>query len=197
MIDMANLYFKYGTMNSGKSMQLIAFAHNLKIQGIPHLVMKSAIDTREATAVIHSRPIGEIPCEFIAKDDTIIYTPGNENKVVPEWILVDEAQFLSAEQIDRLAEIVDMYNINVVCYGLRSDFKTHLFEGSKRLFEIADYCVEIESICAKNRKNIINARIDKDGNIVTNGAQVKVGAEDLYRGMSRYEYMRLTHKYTE
>ena len=76
-----------------------------------------------------------------------------------------------------------------------SDIK--LCQTVKRLFEIADYCVEIESICAKNRKNIINARIDKDGNIVTNGAQVKVGAEDLYRGMSRYEYMRLTHKYTE
>jgi len=192
---MSNLYFKYGTMNSGKSMQLIAFAHNLKTQNIPYKVMKSDVDTREGAAVIHSRPIGEIPCELIAKGDTVIFTPDFDNPV-PEWILIDEAQFLSSEQIDRLAEIVDMFNINVVCYGLRSDFKTHLFEGSKRLFEIADYCVEIESICGNNRKNIINARIDKNGDIVTSGAQVKVGAEDLYKGMSRHEYMVKTHKYT-
>ena len=91
--------FRYGIIRKNGN------AHNLKIQGIPHLVMKSAVDTREAAAVIHSRPIGEIPCEFIAKDDTIIYTPGNEDKIVPEWILVDEAQFLSAEQIDH--DIID------------------------------------------------------------------------------------------
>ena len=183
---MAKLYFRYGTMNSGKSTQLIALAHNLKSQGIRYLAMKSAIDTREDEAVIFSRPIGKIPCEFIASDDTVIFNPDALDGAPIQWLLVDEAQFLTVEQVDRLAEIVDLHDINVICFGLRNDFRTKLFEGSKRLFEIADSIAEIKSICKCGRKNIINARIDKNGKAILTGPKLLVGAEDIYA--AKYGY---------
>jgi thymidine kinase len=192
---MAKLYFRYGTMNSGKSTQLIAFAHNLKSQGIRYLAMKSAIDTREGEPVIFSRPIGKIPCEFIEPDDTVIFDPDALDGAPIQWLLVDEAQFLTAEQVDRLAEIVDLHDINVICFGLRNDFRTKLFEGSKRLFEIADSIAEIKSICKCGRKNIINARIDKNGKAILTGPKLLVGAEDIYAAKCRKCYYEDLGKY--
>ena len=184
---MAKLYFKYGAMNAGKSMQLIAFAHSLESQGISYKVYKSAVDTREGKPVIYSRPLGEIPCELIGKDDNVIINPAHSTNP-PQWILIDEAQFLTKEQVERLAFIVDQHDINVMCYGLRSDFKTHLFEGSKRLFELADSISEIKGICKCGRKSIVNARTDKNGNILTTGPTVMVGMEDIYTTMCRKCY---------
>ena len=186
---MAKLYFKYGAMNAGKSMQLIAFAHSLETQNIPYKVYKSAVDTREGKPVIYSRPLGEIPCELVGKEDNKIWPKDAvqaSNK--PKWILVDEAQFLTKEQVERLAILADQYDINVMCYGLRSDFKTHLFEGSKRLFELADSISEIKGICKCGRKSIVNARTDKNGNILTAGPTVMVGMEDIYTTMCRKCY---------
>ena len=102
-----------------------------------------------------------------------------------DWILIDEAQFLTTAQVDQLARVVDDYGSNVVCYGLRTDFQTHLFEGSKRLFEIADTIDEIKSTCSCGRKTIVNARIDKEGNIVTDGDQVEIGGNDKYVALCR------------
>ena len=101
-----------------------------------------------------------------------------EALVVKDRILIDEAQFLTAEQVDQLARVVDDYGSNVICYGLRTDFRTHLFEGSRRLFEIADSIDEIKSTCSCGRKTIVNARIDKNGNIITDGNQVEIGGND-------------------
>ena len=106
-------------------------------------------------------------------------------QMVKDWILVDEAQFLNAQQIDQLARVVDDYGVNVVCYGLRTDFQSHLFEGSRRLLEIADTIDEVKSTCSCGRKTIINARIDSSGNIVTDGDQVEIGGDDKYVALCR------------
>lgn len=104
---------------------------------------------------------------------------------LPGWILIDEAQFLSAEQVDQLAAVVDEYGINVVCYGLRTDFRTHLFEGSKRLLEIADTIDEIKSTCTCGRKTIVNARVNSLGEIITEGEVVEIGGNDRYIAVCR------------
>ena len=183
---MCKLYFRYGTMNSGKSMLLLAQAYNFDERGIPYRIYKSSIDTRDE-GVIHSRPLGDKKCNTIKPNESFIKKE-DWSKSDAKWILVDEAQFLTPEQVEQLANIVDEQDINVICYGLRTDFQTHLFPGSKRLFEIADAFEEIKSQCEDGNKNIFNARIDKDGFIVLDGAQVEVGSEDKYRSVSRWMY---------
>ena len=113
-----------------------------------------------------------------------------KNKSVPElkWIIVDEAQFLSEEQVDQLSDIVDYLDIDVYCFGLRTDFKTHLFPGSKRLFEIADKIDEIKSTCECGRKNSVNARMSKDGKLAISGATVEIGGDDRYTAICRKCY---------
>lgn len=179
--------FKFGTMNSGKSMLLLSKAHNFEERGIPFLIFKSTIDTRDGNSVIHSRPLGDKKCISISPTEKFSDKFDLQNTNV-KWILVDEAQFLTTEQIDELGDIVDFYGINVICYGLKTDFQTHLFEGSKRLFEIADSFEEIKSQCNCSGKNIFNARIDGDGNVITEGEQIEVGAEDRYLSMCRKCY---------
>ena len=108
-----------------------------------------------------------------------------ETHKVIEWFLVDEAQFLTAVQVDQLSRVVDDFGSNVVCYGLRTDFKSHLFEGSRRLFEIADTIDEIKSTCNCGHKTIVNARIDVNGDFVEEGAQVEIGGDDRYVAVCR------------
>lgn len=189
---MCNLIFEHGTMNSGKSMLLLAKAYNFDERGIPYRIYKSSIDTRDE-GVIHSRPIGDKPCCTIKPNESFFEKEDWYNTDV-KWLLIDEAQFLTAKQVDELAEIVDECDINVICYGLRTDFQTHLFEGSKRLFEVADTFEEIKSQCEDGNKNIFNARIDQNGFLVTEGEQIQVGAEDCYKSVSRkgyYEMLRI------
>lgn len=184
---MNRLTFYYGSMNSGKSLQLLAFAAKLRNKNIPYFIVKPAKDTRDGS-FISSRPLKEkLPCH--------LWKPGsyfNADFVKNiRYILVDEAQFLTKDQVDYLAFLVDDNDlqINVICYGLRTDFKTELFEGSKRLFEIADELHEIEDIDAEGNKVIINARMC-EGKIVTDGPQVVLGREDKYMSMSRKEFNR-------
>ena len=183
---MAKFLFKYGCMNAGKSMLLLAQAYNFEERGIPYAIYKSSIDTRDK-GVIHSRPLGDKECATIAPDESFFdkYDWYNTNI---KWLLIDEAQFLTEDQVNQLGNIVDFCGINVICYGLRTDFKTHLFPGSKRLFEIADSFEEIKSECSDGNKNIFNARIDSSGKFVTNGKQVEVGSEDRYLSVSRKLY---------
>lgn len=176
-------------MNSGKSMLLLAKAYNFEERGIPYRIYKSSIDTRDK-GVIHSRPLGDKECCTIAPEESFFRKEDWYNTDV-KWLLVDEAQFLTQQQVNELAVIVDDCGIDVICYGLRTDFQTNLFPGSKRLFEIADTFEEIKSQCEDGNKNIFNARIDQNGRIVTEGDQVQVGAEDCYRSVSRKEYLRM------
>lgn len=195
------LIYRFGTMNSGKSLQLLATAHNFHERGIPFILLKSSIDTRDGNDVVHSRALGDRECLSVSPGDNIfdlvkslenMTALTNTNSL--KWILVDEAQFLTPEQVDQLAAIVDNFTINVICYGLRTDFKTHLFPGSKRLFEVADCLEEIKSSCSCNSKTIFNARIDSNGDIVTDGEQIEVGGEDRYIALCRKcYYTRIGH----
>ena len=197
MSKQGKLLFKYGTMSSGKSLHLIATAHNFQEHSIPFLIIKSEIDTRDGSGVVHSRALGDIECVTITLEDNIysiicdyldssIYT-GYEQ---PKWLLVDEAQFLTPSQVEQLSAIADNLGISVICYGLRTDFKTKLFEGSKRLFELADSFEEIKSSCYCNHKTIFNARINKNKEIVTDGAQIEVGGDDRYTSVCRKCYFK-------
>lgn len=180
---MATISFYYGAMNAGKSLTLLAFAAKLRNKNIPYCVIKPSTDTRDG-AFISSRPLQEkLPCILWKSDE---YFDEEEVRKV-KYILVDEAQFLTELQVDHLAHLADKCGVNIICYGLRTDFQTHLFEGSKRLFEIADDLHEIEDIDASGDKVIINARI-KNGRLVVAGPRVEIGAEDKYLSMSRKEF---------
>lgn len=175
-------------MGSAKTALLLTTAYNFEERGVVHLCFKPITDARENSNVIRSRIGIERECMWIKAEsnmyeivEEIIATGGTR----PEWILIDEAQFLTADQVDQLARVVDDYGCNVICYGLRTDFKTHLFEGSRRLFEIADSIDEIKSTCSCGRKTIVNARIDGRGNIVTEGEQVEIGGNDRYVSVCR------------
>lgn len=185
----AKLYFRYGTMGSAKTALLLTTAYNFEERGLKYLCMKPIVDTRDNKNVIRSRIGIERECAWI-NDNTNLYNDinsiiKNTPEDVPSWILVDEAQFLSAAQVDQLAAVVDDFGINVICYGLRTDFKGNLFEGSRRLFEMADTIDEVKSTCTCGRKTIMNARIDSAGQIITEGQQVEIGGNDRYIAVCR------------
>lgn len=182
------LYFRYGTMGSAKTALLLTTAYNFEERGMRYICMKPVIDTRDSRNVIRSRIGIERECQWIMTDsDLYSIALGLCEKAgcVIEWFLIDEAQFLTADQVDQLARLVDDYGINVICYGLRTDFRTHLFEGSRRLFEIADTIDEIKSTCSCGRKTIVNARIGSEGDFVEEGAQVEIGGDEKYIAVCR------------
>lgn len=194
----AKLRFCYGTMASGKSLQLLTIAYNFEQRNIPILVLKSEIDTRDGGDIIKSR-IGngiERNCTSISSD-TNIYNYVLELNDRPKWILIDEAQFLTPEQVNQLGDIVDYLEIDIWCFGLRTDFKTNLFPGSKRLFEIADKIEELKSSCGCGRKNIVNARITRDGNIAIAGTSIEVGGDERYTAICRKCYKEKLKKDNE
>lgn len=197
----AKLYYIYSTMNASKSASLLMKAHSFEENNIPFICMKPSIDNRDGVDVISSRIGLRRECISIYQEDNIFYIVQeivNEFqtllKPIPKWILVDESQFLSEEQVDQLSEIVDSLGINVMCYGLRTDFRTRLFSGSKRLFELADDIEEIKLSCGCGRKAIINARVDDGNNIVTDGDQVMIGGNERYITMCRKCYKELISK---
>lgn len=188
MKDRGKLYFRYGTMGSAKTALLLTNAYNFEERGIAYLCYKPVTDTREEKNVIRSRIGIERECRWIYPETNLyseMSSMGESGASLPEWILVDEAQFLSSSQVDQLARIVDDYGCNIICYGLRTDFKTNLFEGSRRLFEIADSIDEVKSTCSCGGKTIVNARIDSKGDILTEGEQVEIGGNDRYMSVCR------------
>ena len=182
------LYFRYGTMGSAKTALLLTQAYNFEERKMSYVCLKPVVDTREKDNVIRSRIGIERKCTWIYADTDLYEMARNlfeEAGAVIDWLLIDEAQFLSEQQVDQLARIVDDYGSNVVCYGLRTDFRTRLFEGSRRLFEIADTIDEIKSTCSCGRKTIVNARIDSNGDFVTEGQQLEIGGDDRYIAVCR------------
>lgn len=183
------LYFRYGTMGSAKTALLLTTAYNFEERKMTYVCMKPIVDTREKDNVIRSRIGIQRECRWIYPD-TDLYrlaqTLYEETMRVIDWFLIDEAQFLTAEQVDQLARVVDDYGSNVICYGLRTDFRTRLFEGSRRLFEIADTIDEIKSTCGCGSKTIVNARIDSaTGDFITEGEQLEIGGDDRYMAVCR------------
>ncbi len=175
-------------MGSAKTALLLTQAYNFEERKMSYVCLKPVVDTREKDNVIRSRIGIERKCTWIYADTDLYEMARNlfeEAGAVIDWMLVDEAQFLSEQQVDQLARIVDDYGSNVVCYGLRTDFRTRLFEGSRRLFEIADTIDEIKSTCSCGRKTIVNARIDANGDFVTEGQQLEIGGDDRYIAVCR------------
>lgn len=182
------LYFRYGTMGSAKTAMLLTQAYNFEERGLSYICMKPIIDIRENKNVIRSRIGIERECTWIYGETNLYLAVKElfeETLDVPHWILVDEAQFLTSAQVDQLAQAVDDFGCNVVCYGLRTDFRSNMFEGSKRLFELADTIDEIKSTCTCGRKTIMNARIDSEGNVIMEGEQVEIGGNDRYMAVCR------------
>lgn len=187
MSNIGKLYFRYGTMGSAKTAMLLTTAYNFEERGMAYRCFKPVIDTRDKKNVIRSRIGIERACSWIYAESNL-YEMIREMLVEgegPQWVLVDEAQFLSAAQVDQLAQVVDDFGINVVCYGLRTDFRTKMFEGSKRLMEIADTIDEIKSTCTCGRKTIVNARVNSAGEIITEGEVVEIGGNDKYIAVCR------------
>lgn len=192
---MAKLYYIHSTMNAGKSAYLLMKAHSFLENNTPILCIKPVIDDRDGQDVIKSRIGISMECLSINSDDNI-YGIINQycsdlngmDMPTPKWILCDESQFLSGKQVEQLAMVVDNIDINVMCYGLRNDFTGHLFEGSKRLFELADNIEEMKLSCSCGRKAIINARIDEFGNLITSGEQIQIGGNEMYKPMCRKCY---------
>jgi thymidine kinase len=191
---MAKLFFRYSTMNAGKSIDLIKTNFNYFENDRKTLCFTSAKDNRYGEGKITSR-IGLSVDAISVFDDTNIFDVVYKYIINNEQIycvFVDESQFLNKNQVFQLADIVDGLDIPVICYGLRTDFVMEMFEGSKYLMAIADSIEEIKTICfeCKTKKAIINARIT-DGKIVTEGDQVMIGGNDTYKPLCRKCYKKL------
>ena len=179
---MAKLYFKYGAMGSSKTAQALTTKFNYEERNMKVWLIKPAIDTRDGKSIIKSRIGLWEPCDSIDKDTDIFDTFITEHGDV-DVIIADECQFFTEEQIDGLRRIVDECNLPVLCFGLRTDFLCHLFSGSKRLFEIADSISEIKTICECGSKATVNARLDNNMQVITEGAQVMIGGNETYLAM--------------
>ena len=186
---MAQLFFIYGTMNSGKSIQLLSTAHSYQEQGKSVLLLTPSTDTRDGVGTISSR-IGLSEEAMVIKPDTNIWELEGVNFFFNGYdaILVDEAQFLSKDQITQLSEIVDQLNIPVMAYGLKNDFSNHLFPGSEQLVLLADKLIEMKTTCKWcNKKATMNLRV-VDGSPAYEGEQVEVGGNEDYLSVCRYHY---------
>lgn len=184
---MAKLYFHYASMNAGKSARLLTDAYNYKERGMRVLLYKPAIDTREKRSVIASRVGLKEGCQLIQPDMDLFTDIGLRHGFI-SCVFVDEAQFLSKQNVFDLARVVDELNIPVMTYGLRTDFQLNLFEGSQWLMSLADEIRELRGVCHCGKKATTVARIDAQGNFVTEGAQVEIGAEDKYVSLCRKHY---------
>ena len=186
---MAKLYFKYGAMGSSKTAQALITKYNYEENDMKVWLLKPSADTRDGVNILRSRVGLQAEVE-IATPDVNVYDrfktgfAGNCHAVI-----VDECQFLTTEQIDQLRAIVDDFNVPVMCFGLRTDFRTKLFPGSMRLMELADAIEEIKTMCDCGSKATVNARIN-DGYIVTEGAQVVLGGNDCYIAMCHRCYVQ-------
>ena len=185
---MAKLYFKYGAMGSSKTAQALITKYNYEENDLNVWLIKPSADTRDGAAVLRSRIGLEARVEVIAPDVDVAerYLAAQHGKC--NVIIVDECQFMTAKQIDELRAIVNDYNVPVLCFGLRTDFQTKLFPGSRRLMELADCIEEIKTMCDCGAKATVNARIN-DGFIVTEGAQVVLGGNDSYIAMCHRCYV--------
>lgn len=180
---MAKLYFRYGVMGSSKSAQALITKFNYEEQGMRVWLIKPAADTRYGMDVVRSRIGLEQPADVITEEMNLFEIFRDREKEFNDVIIADEAQFLTPEQIEQLRDIVDNYNVPVFCFGLRTDFRTKMFPGSARLFELADSVSELKTVCTCGGKAMVNARIDGEGNIVTEGAQIMLGGNESYRPM--------------
>lgn len=190
---MAKLYFYYSAMNAGKTTTLLQSAHNYRERGMRVAILTPRLDHRAGSDTVASR-IG-------LKADGIGFGQGEDLEALIRadiaahgtlhCVLVDEAQFMTRAQVWQLSEVVDQLRIPVLCYGLRTDFRGELFEGSQYLLAWADELTEIKTICHSGKKATMTVRVDERGRAVQDGPQVEIGGNDRYVSVSRAEYKRV------
>ena len=192
---MAQLYFHYASMNAGKSSSLLQSAYNYTERGMKVLILKPSIDTRDSATEVVSRIGIRAPAITFGDSADVFEIVHNRSfglplseRWKPDAVFVDEAQFLTRDQVYQLASLVDSQEIPVLCYGLRTDFQGNLFEGSAALMAIADKLVEMKGICHCGKKATMVLRLDKNGYVVRDGAQIEIGAEDKYVSVCRKHF---------
>lgn len=189
---MSKLYFKFGAMASSKTANALMTRFNYEEKGNKVWLIKPDIDTRDDSVdetgkritLVKSRIGLSAVADVVKAEENILETFEKINKETPiDVVICDECQFLTAQQVDQMKQIAEYCDTPVLCFGLRSDFQTKLFDGSKRLFEIADSIAEIKSVCGCGKKAIVNARLNEKGKVVVVGDQIELGGNDKYEGM--------------
>ncbi len=173
----AKLYFRYGAMGSSKTANAVMVQYNYQERGRAVLMLKPKLENRDGATIVRSRCGLEAECRFVEDLPQI-----NLDHI--ECVIVDEAHFMTADQVRSLVDIVDERNIPVICYGLRTDFRGELFEGSRELLRWADTIEEIKTVCWCGRKATFNARV-QDGKIVRDGEQIQLGGNSSYISLCR------------
>ena len=186
---MAKLYFNYAAMNAGKSTTLLQASFNYRERGMRTVVYTAAIDRRAGEGLVSSR-IGLEGEARLFDETTELFAEisGDHANAKIDCVFVDEAQFLKRAQVLQLARVVDQLRIPVLCYGLRTDFRGGLFEGSEQLLALADELIELKTICGCGAKATMNLRIDPDGRAVREGARIEIGGDDRYVPLCRRHF---------
>ena len=190
---MAKLYFYYSTMNAGKTTNLLQSAYNYHERGMRTLILTPKLDDRHGAGIVKSRiGLEANSTVFDAADDLLAMVRSDcERHGALHCVLVDEAQFLTRAQVWQLTDIVDELSIPVLAYGLRTDFRGELFEGSQYLLAWADELQEIKTICHSGKKATMNVRVDEHGRAVQDGPQVEIGGNERYVSVSRTEFKKV------
>ncbi len=185
---MAKLYFKYGAMGSSKSANALITKFNYEERDMKVWLIKPSVDTRDGKSKVTSRIGLSADADVIGTEDDICELYKKKQDI--DVIIADECQFFTEDHIYQMIYLVDNYDLPVLCFGLRTDFRTKMFPGSRRLFELADSITEIKTICSCGAKATVNARIAPDGRVITSGQQVFLGGNDSYIAMCHKCYKR-------
>ena len=190
---MAKLYFYYSAMNAGKTTTLLQSAHNYRERGMRVAILTPALDDRAGSGTVASRiGLSAEAVGFGPDDDLEARVRADITAHGPlHCVLVDEAQFLSRAQVWQLSDVVDALDVPVLAYGLRTDFRGDLFEGSQHLLALADKLEEIKTICHTGRKATMVVRVDERGRAVKDGPQVEIGGNERYVSVSRAEFKKI------
>ncbi len=195
---MAKLYFYYSAMNAGKTTTLLQSAHNYRERGMRTLILTPQLDDRYGVGVVASRIGLQAEARIFDREDDLqgivrhdIAAHGATGSGALHCVLVDEAQFLTRAQVWQLGELVDQLHIPVLAYGLRTDFRGELFEGSQYLLAWADDLIEIKTICHTGKKATMVVRVDEHGRAVSQGPQVEIGGNERYVSVSRAEFKKV------
>lgn len=191
---MAKLYFYYSAMNAGKTTTLLQSAYNYHERGMRTLILAPTLDNRYGEGVVASRIGLKANARRVARDADLLAVVNDDiaARGALHCVLVDEAQFLTRAQVWQLSDVVDALGIPVLAYGLRTDFRGELFEGSSYLLAWADHLEEIKTICHTGHKATMVVRVDAQGRAITEGPQVEIGGNDRYVSVSRAEFKKVT-----
>ena len=190
---MAKLYFYYAAMNAGKTTNLLQSAHNYRERGMRTLILTPQLDNRNGRGIVASRIGLKARGRVFARAENLLHVARDDIAAngALHCVLVDEAQFLSRAQVWQLSDIVDKLRIPVLAYGLRTDFRGELFEGSQHLLAWADNLIEIKTICHSGKKATMVVRVDDHGRAVTDGPQMEIGGNERYVSVSRAEFKKI------